>query len=161
VSLSASDLRRLAGDRRGATAVEFALIGVIFFILLLGIIDLGRYFYTLQSVRALAADAARAAMVSSNVAIFNGGSCTAGAVTLNATALTARYPLIRTGDPPLTMTASRACYQPPTFDGSGNVATVAVSARVTARVRYTFSFLVPFLPSVVPRMDESAILEFP
>jgi Flp pilus assembly protein TadG len=49
--------------RRGATAVEFALVGALFFITMLAAIEVGRFFMTLQSMRNLAADAGRYGMV--------------------------------------------------------------------------------------------------
>ena len=43
-----SQLRR---DQRGVAAVEFAMIAPIFFGLLIGIIDVGRYMWTLNTIQ--------------------------------------------------------------------------------------------------------------
>src|SRR3954466_2893687 len=54
---------RLLSDRSGAVAVEFGIVGLVFFILLLGAVDLGRYQITLQSLRDISAEAARVALL--------------------------------------------------------------------------------------------------
>lgn len=46
-------------SRRGTAAVEFALVGAIFFITMLAAIEVGRYFMTLQGLRNYASDAMR------------------------------------------------------------------------------------------------------
>jgi Flp pilus assembly protein TadG len=150
VSLSGFSLSRLAHDRRGATAVEFAFVGAIFVFMLLGVVEFGRYYFTLQSVRSLASEAARDALISANSAIFGGGNCTAQTSTTLTpnTSTIARYPLIRTTNPPLDATWTRTC-------GSASAA-----ARVTVRIRYDFSFIVPFLPASVAQMDETVFLDF-
>jgi hypothetical protein len=52
-------LRRLIGDRSGATAMEFGLIGIFVFTLLFGIFDVGRYAIVLHSLQTLADESAR------------------------------------------------------------------------------------------------------
>lgn len=49
--------------QRGATAVEFALIGMFFFTLLLGIVELGRLMYVWNTVQEVTRRAAREAVV--------------------------------------------------------------------------------------------------
>jgi Flp pilus assembly protein TadG len=51
-------------DRKGAAAMEFALIAIPFLILMIAVTDLGRYFLTQHSLRTLTAEAARTVMVS-------------------------------------------------------------------------------------------------
>ena len=46
--------------RAGATSLEFALVLLAFLVLLLGIVDVSRYLYTLQAMSDLASRAARA-----------------------------------------------------------------------------------------------------
>lgn len=53
---------RLTSDRRGATAVEFALLAPVFLLLLFGMIAYGVYFGASHSVEQIAADAARTAI---------------------------------------------------------------------------------------------------
>lgn len=45
--------------RRGASALEFALVGAILFLTMLAAIEVGRYFMTLEGLRNLKADAMR------------------------------------------------------------------------------------------------------
>ena len=59
---SPSRLGRLRGDDSGAAAVEFAIIGPILVLLLLGIIVYGGYFLIAHSVQQIANDSARAAL---------------------------------------------------------------------------------------------------
>src|SRR4051812_1802227 len=61
--------RRLIHDRRGVTAVEFGFVAFIFFVLLLGTVDLGRYQFTQQSLRDIVAEAARAGLITINQAL--------------------------------------------------------------------------------------------
>ncbi len=51
--------RRLKGNRRGSVAVEFGIIAPIFFLLVFGIIDFGRAFYTVHDLAAAAREGAR------------------------------------------------------------------------------------------------------
>lgn len=55
-----SCLRR---DQRGAAAVEFAMIAPIFFGLLIGIIDVGRYMWTLNTIQYAIDQGVRAGVV--------------------------------------------------------------------------------------------------
>lgn len=57
-------LRHFIRQERGATAVEFALVAVPFFLLLLGIIEFGLYMFTKVSLESIAAQAGRTASVS-------------------------------------------------------------------------------------------------
>jgi Flp pilus assembly protein TadG len=53
-------LPRLAGDRRGASAIEFALIGAIFVVLLLNVVDFAMLIWSRMQVDYAAAAAAQA-----------------------------------------------------------------------------------------------------
>ena len=66
-ALFARHLRRLAGDRGGVTAVEFALIAPVLFGLVIGVIELGRAAYTQGVVSFAAEEATRYAMVNYDV----------------------------------------------------------------------------------------------
>jgi Flp pilus assembly protein TadG len=55
--------RRLHADQRGAAAVEFALISPIFFALLLSVVDIGRYMWTLNTMQYAVDEAIRAGAV--------------------------------------------------------------------------------------------------
>ena len=56
-------LRRLIGDRSGAAAVEFALIGLPFILLLLGLIEFGRGLHIRTALDAAADRAQRAILI--------------------------------------------------------------------------------------------------
>lgn len=49
-------------DRSGAAAIEFAIVGPIFILILMGLLAFGIYFGAAHSVQKLAADAARTAV---------------------------------------------------------------------------------------------------
>lgn len=59
-------LRHFLRQERGATAVEFALVAVPFFLLLLGIIEYGLYTFTKVSLESIAAQAGQQASVQNN-----------------------------------------------------------------------------------------------
>jgi Flp pilus assembly protein TadG len=73
--------------QRGTAAVEFALIAIVFFTLLLGIIEFGRVLYVWNSVQEVTRRAAREAVVlwvdqadtARSRALFGGASLPAGA----------------------------------------------------------------------------------
>ena len=50
------------GAESGAVAVEFAILGPVFLVMLMGIIVWGQYFWTAHAVQQLANDSARAAL---------------------------------------------------------------------------------------------------
>lgn len=60
--LKSSLPHRLKTDRRGATAVEFALLAPVFLLLLFGMTAYGVYFGASHSIEQIAADAARTAI---------------------------------------------------------------------------------------------------
>ena len=57
-----SGLRRRLADRRGTTAIEFAILGPVLIVLLLGIVVYGGYFMMAHSLQQMANDSARAAI---------------------------------------------------------------------------------------------------
>jgi Flp pilus assembly protein TadG len=56
-------LRRLAGDGRGATAIEFGLLAPAFIVMLLGVLQVGIALQNYNAMRSLSADIARYAMI--------------------------------------------------------------------------------------------------
>jgi len=54
--------RRKTAPRGGSAAIEFALVGPIFVMLLMGMVVYGGWFWLAQSVQSLATESARAAM---------------------------------------------------------------------------------------------------
>ena len=84
--------------QRGATAVEFALIASVFFLLLLGIIEFGRLFYIWNSVQEVTRHTAREAVVRwideqatiKQLALLGGSNLPAGAE-ISAPSITIEY----------------------------------------------------------------------
>lgn len=62
-----SRLPRLWHSRRGSAAVEFALIGPLFIVLLIGAVVYGGWMWMAQGVQSLAAEGARAAIAGIDV----------------------------------------------------------------------------------------------
>ena len=56
-------LFRLGRDELGTAAIEFGLVAPVFFALLLGIVDVGRYMWTLNSIQYAIDEAVRAGVV--------------------------------------------------------------------------------------------------
>jgi Flp pilus assembly protein TadG len=56
-------ISQLCRDQRGVAAVEFAMIAPIFFGLLIGIIDVGRYMWTLNTIQYAIDQGVRAGVV--------------------------------------------------------------------------------------------------
>jgi Flp pilus assembly protein TadG len=54
---------RAASPRRGTTALEFALVGPLFFVLVLGVIEFGRAFMVIELLNEAAREGCRAAIV--------------------------------------------------------------------------------------------------
>ena len=61
--ISPRTLRRLARDRRGAVAIEFALLAPAFIIMLFGVLQVGIGLQNYNAMRSLSADVARYAMI--------------------------------------------------------------------------------------------------
>lgn len=73
--MSSSAFNRLRSlGRRGVTALEFALCGPIFIMMMVGALDLSRYWFTAQSLRNAVAEASRKAMVDSTLTGCNPAS---------------------------------------------------------------------------------------
>ena len=61
--LNSQEFPRIKSGQRGATAVEFGIIAVVFFTIFFGIIEFGRFFYLYNTVQEVTRCAARAAAV--------------------------------------------------------------------------------------------------
>jgi Flp pilus assembly protein TadG len=73
------NLRDLVADRRGATAVEFALVMIPFMVALFAIIEFGRVMWTREALQSTAAAGARC------MGVLNSSCATAGAYDATAT----------------------------------------------------------------------------
>jgi Flp pilus assembly protein TadG len=56
-------LRRLGRDQAGTAAIEFGVLAPVFFAMLLGIVDIGRYMWTLNTIQYAIDDGLRAGSV--------------------------------------------------------------------------------------------------
>jgi Flp pilus assembly protein TadG len=114
--------------RRGATSLEFALIGGPLMALLLGTIELSRYLLTLESVRTVAAEAARTATLRGGQNMNAGNPpCTglSGVLAVDG----ARTPFLNAASLTVTMTGC---------------ATTAGVTTVSIAVTYPFAFTLPY-----------------
>lgn len=142
MSSGTSDLRsprRLARDRRGAAALEFALVALAFFYLLIGTLELGRYFVTQHSVRTVVAEAARSAWVNAPA-----GGCGA-LTTAQRTAAESFSPFLSVAQLTLTL-------------ATGNAAGVSTT---TTTATYPFTSYMPLLTGLTGTITETTQLSYP
>lgn len=126
-------IRHALRRRDGATALEFGLIGTIFCMLLLGGIEVGRYYYTYEAIRTIVAEAARQAQVNPSLS-----GCAIGTA-INST-VTARSSLNVAG--------LQVCFDR-TLTTNNSVSVVVVNAT------YNFAFVVPFFTNATRPMTET------
>lgn len=78
-------MRKLLRDRSGAAAIEFGMVAIPFFSVMLGIVDLGRYGITVHSLGTLASATSRAVLIACySPTVVQGqspGGCTADPLT--------------------------------------------------------------------------------
>lgn len=145
-------LRGVGGSTRGSVAVEFAMIGFVFFVLLLGAVDIGRYQFTVQSLHDITAEAARVALLYAGNATAtnsqNGGSNT---TLMSNAALKSAVTSPNNLTPFLAPASLSITGTPSTLDG---VATITVTAT------YPFTFLAPLLPSGAITLTDSVSLSY-
>lgn len=132
-------LAALRRDNRGVAAVEFAVVGMMAISLMLTAIEVARYNIVAQSLRNLAAEAARSALVSVNRSLGTGNCQPA---TVNQASLLQQVPVLRAGR--LQLQLESTCPEP---NGTG---------LITVRATYDFTFVVGWLPSA--RIVETARL---
>jgi len=77
VSNKPNPFRRLLGDSSGASALEFSFVLFPFILLLIGTMELGRYYFTAQNLRTVVAEAGRLATIYPQVGI-SGSGCSGG-----------------------------------------------------------------------------------
>ena len=131
---------RNSRDQRGTTTLEVALIASATFTLLLGILDIGRYFIVEQSLHALLTSTARAAVVGS---LSSGGACPSGGLTLPAT-LTSAVPMLD---------ATKLCV-------AVSTATVAGQTQTTVVAKYPFNFVLPTWSTLDGTLSDTTTLTY-
>ncbi len=114
--------------RRGVTALEFALIAPLLFVLLFFTMDLARYWYTAEAVRTYAAEVLRAAVVTA-------GADNPPVVNACATPMAVSTP-ITPGLDPSSMQLTVRCSRNTSTQG------YVVSRTVSVTASYTFHFAV-------------------
>jgi hypothetical protein len=145
MSRCARSRRRLG--RRGATALEFALVGAGLLLLIVAIIDFGRYFFTVHSVGYLVGEVAHEAILSTGT-----GCRDPFEDVLSAPPLTyaQRVPILKRNKLSL-----QVCVDPP---GTGtNVSTLT---RLTVTASYTFNFVLPMLAARTRVISDRTSMEF-
>jgi type II secretory pathway pseudopilin PulG len=115
-------------------AIEFAIVGLIFFTLLLGAVDLARYQFVKQSLGSMAQEAARTALLAASTSAVQGGGCGTLPANLPGAVTTPVNPTPILVPARLTLTAG--CTTDPASNGARIITVVA---------RYPFDFVVPFL----------------
>ncbi len=129
--------RRLG--RVGATSLEFALVALLFMTVLIGCMDLGRYYLAEHSLRTVAAEAARMCLAYYNS--NSGGDCTA----LTQADYAAIAPFINNANLVVTVT------QPSTVRSGGG-------KEFTVTAQYTFTAYSPIWTVLNGTISETTVL---
>ena len=132
--------RRRARADRGTTSLEFGLIGALLMAMLLGCVEVGRYMFTMESLRTATAEAVRSATIRGGANLYAGSPPCSGLA--GPLAFVASWaPFL---DPARLTIVMSGCIT------EGAVTTLAISAE------YQFDFAIPLLGSVNARMTETA-----
>lgn len=142
-------LRQLVRDRSGASALEMALVLPVFLTMMIGVLEIGRYIFTMEALRSITAEAARLSMIDptkkSTGVVLSGGtisSCTVSS-TLKVAAAT-KTPFIDTSS--LTLCISN----------------IVVDSKVTIIVstQYPFTTLLPILSVMNTTLTDNTTLVY-
>lgn len=134
------DLRDLPSrwhrDRSGVAAIEFAIVGPLFFIVLLGVLIFAIYFGTVHSVQQIAAETARATVQGLTEAERN-------AIALNhVKTIVGSYPLL---DP------NYVTVQAATSPSDPNLFNVSIRYDASRSIVFAFEGLIPMPPKTISR----------
>lgn len=132
---------RLLLCRRGASAVEFAMLLPVFLSLVFGIVIFGSYLAVVHGLQQLAAEAARSSIAGMNASERN--SLAASYVTTNV----GTYPLISANN--ISVSAAPSASDP-------NVFVVTVTYNASSM----FIYSLPFVPAPSPTIVRSAAIPF-
>ena len=150
VSNSRSTRRRLASDRSGTATLEMALVLPILILFIIGTMEVGRYYFTLQALRTLTAEAARMAIIAPSMVSASG--CTFGnadtftADSVRVTAAT-KVPFLSSSGTDLGLCILR------TADSTGRI-TIVVTAR------YPFTSFLPRTSFLTSNIFDSTTLVY-
>jgi Flp pilus assembly protein TadG len=129
-------LPRWLRDRSGVAAIEFAIVGPLFFMVLLGVLIFAIYFGTVHSVQQLAAEAARATVQGLT------DSERAALAQTQVNSSVGSYPLID----PNYLSVSAA-----TSPNDANLFNVSISYDASRSIVFAFEGLIPMPPKTIAR----------
>jgi hypothetical protein len=136
-------------DRAGAVSLEFVIIFMTFFLIVVAVCDLARFYVTANSVRTLASELVRQTL------IYCAGQSQTTACTLpssgthSVATAEAAVPLLRTSVFVTTPSASRSKMDP----NSGVMA-------ITASASYPFSFMLPVWQGTITQVAQNTQLGY-
>ena len=122
--------------RRGATALEFALVANTLLLLLLGSIEMGRYFFVSESMRYLVGEVARATIIDPDAAWTDAKKA----------AIAAKTPILQASDLTLTVNVNRQ--------------TAPATSVATVTGSYRYQFTLPYLSGLVNGIRTGVTLRF-
>lgn len=149
MSKSVSARRRTPLGRRGVAAIEFAVVGGIFLVVMLAAIDLGRYYMTIQGLRNFAADAQRYGIVN----MASSGTGTQTATCSQVIAATGRGGAVAG----LLATSPNPCVTRVQTAGTGGA---VFDVTVTVDIDVTFTFVINAFGIGSPRFRESTTVQY-
>jgi len=140
--------KQILSDHKGATAVEFALIMPIFFLLLFGIIDFGWYFFNQHTIQFATREGTRLALVGATLKDDQGNDLSREASIIKKikdnAAMAVDPDALRISIYPVGADYS----DPDDWDTTQDAGTGGDYMRV--RVLYTYNFLTPFIGNFFP-----------
>jgi len=122
---------RALRDRRGATALEFALVGGAFVALMIGVLEVGRYMIVREAVRVAAMDAVRVAILRGS-ANLNAGAAACRDLSGSLAGAVSGGPMLRADQ---------------LLVGMSGCATAGGLTSVTVTVSYPFAHAIPLRPA--------------
>ena len=155
---SALSMRR--GSFRGQVLAEFALVAPIFFLILFGIIDFGRYVYYVQVLNNAAREGARYAIVHGSSSLDPSGPPESGTSSAdpsgtNVVAVVRNFAVGVIGDASLLSITPQWLAQPSCSNSGSNARENCVKVQVT----YQFHSVIPVVPiPAIQIMGESTLV---
>ena len=128
-------------SRRGATALEFALVGSLLFTFMIGIIEVGRYMLTQEAVRMVTAEAVRVATLRGS-AILNSGAPTCQNLSGSLGGAVKGGPMLQSADLSVILSGC---------------ATQGGMTSVTVTVTYPFSHAIPLVAARAAPLREQGV----
>ena len=149
-------------SQKGQSLVEMALVSLIFFFLLFGILEFGRALWTYNTIVQSTRAAARWAVANAKVTSYNSGS---GVYTIDSTDLTSIQNLVvygyTTAGTPLVSGLTTSLVNVSIVAQDKDSAGAAINSKVSVSVSgYQFQFIVPIAPTLtIPAYETSLYTE--